>query len=808
MRSANAETCAQAPPTLIQPNFDRIPSELTALNNWVLWAAVWNGTKWTKRPTQISGYGASTTNPKHWTSFDVVKQAYERAVAQGFMELREKGKSIQQVHVGGVGFVFDGQPDADGLVFAGVDFDKVFSEDAIASLAQERVKRLGSYTERSVSGGGLHVIVKARPLPSGITHAGVEMYTSGRYFTMTGCAEENAHIIAAPDPFAALADELQNLAGNSAPAGTGTSAKAPQGKFTRANAERLRQLLGDPQGSLSDGLVTNIDEIRSAVSAIPPSAISTQADWLKLARGLAHEAATYPGQSEELWQVLDDASRPAPGYNEPENRTRWLRYTGEAFAREAPITIATVFDLAKKHGWQGWQPPDPAASTSGSTQTNGQQPGGSQTNSPSRATPIASLPLIPPKRLWLHGTDMMRGAVSLMVAPGARAKTTWLLTSALACASGRPLLGAHVYGGPMRVLYISAEDLTNEIALRLRAAMQHYGLSHTHVPGLNVVGAENWGLSLLSASRGAPTTDQRGWDALNAELDHLKPDVLFLDPLINLMGGVDSNDNSAAALLMGQFVALAVGRGIAVMIAHHAAKGRDPKSAEAAMGAASFVNLSRIALGIEPLDEKDAGRLGLPPWEAKSVFRVAGTKQNFSPPDANDRWFRILSVEIQNQQPPVYVNGDKVAVVEVFQPGTSGPMFPQQMVCDVLIAIDRANPPLTTASQSKARYAVPVIAKAAAPHRGGRVSDGHGKAILDHLIAAGLIHVVSVKVPRPGKGTDSCNGLVLSPAGKAVIQQASPVPDNSPQSPQSPAESIAGTAENAGAGPLAGPPHC
>src|ERR1700722_5785180 len=205
-------------------------------------------------------------------------------------------------------------------------------------------------------------------------------------------------------------------------------------------------------------------------------------------------------------------------------------------------------------------------------------------------------------------------------------------------------------------------DSTNEVALRLRAAMQHHILSDIDVSGLHVIGAESWGLPLLSASRSGLAIDQRGWDALNAELDHLQPDVLFLDPLINLMGGVDSNDNSAAALLMGQLVALAAKRIIAVMIAHHAAKGRDPKSAESALGAASFVNLSRIVLSIEPLAEKDAGRLELPPWEAKSIFRVGGTKQNFSPPNAEDRWFRISSVEIQNQQPPVYVNGDKVAV--------------------------------------------------------------------------------------------------------------------------------------------------
>ena len=90
MSTVNATTGAQTAPTFIQPNFDRMPPELKVLNNWVLWAPVWNGTKYTKRPIQISGYGASTTKRKHWTSFDAAKQAYERAATQGFMELRQK----------------------------------------------------------------------------------------------------------------------------------------------------------------------------------------------------------------------------------------------------------------------------------------------------------------------------------------------------------------------------------------------------------------------------------------------------------------------------------------------------------------------------------------------------------------------------------------------------------------------------------------------------------------------------------------------------------------------------------------------
>src|SRR5213078_4541951 len=100
---------------------------------------------------------------------------------------------------------------------------------------------------------------------------------------------------------------------------------------------------------------------------------------------------------------------------------------------ENPITIATLYHMASAHERQG---------SSRSAVSN-------SVNTPAnlcRAVPVSNLPLVPPKRQWLHGTDLVRGAVTVLVAPGGRAKSTWLLTCALACASGRELLGAHVFG--------------------------------------------------------------------------------------------------------------------------------------------------------------------------------------------------------------------------------------------------------------------------------------------------------------------------------------------------------------------------
>ena len=190
------------------------------------------------------------------------------------------------------------------------------------------------------------------------------------------------------------------------------------------------------------------------------------------------------------------------------------------------------------------------------------------------------------------------------------------------------------------MLLISAEDPVAEVALRVRAAMKHHGLTNADVPELYVIGADHWGLPLLTAAGSGPTLNRAGWDALTAELDNFEPDALFLDPLMSVMGGASQNDNAAAALLMGQLIGLAAKRRIGVMVAHHASKSRDPISAESAMGAASFVNFARIALGIESLAEKDAASLGLPPWEARNVFRVVGTKRQ---PDPSGRKRSVVS---------------------------------------------------------------------------------------------------------------------------------------------------------------------
>jgi primase-polymerase (primpol)-like protein len=84
----------------------------------------------------------------------------------------------------GLGFVFNG----DGII--GIDLDNAFENGQLKDWAQAIVNVFAdTYMELSPSGKGIHIIAKA-DLFSGrrfqLSDGGIEVYATGRYFTMTG----------------------------------------------------------------------------------------------------------------------------------------------------------------------------------------------------------------------------------------------------------------------------------------------------------------------------------------------------------------------------------------------------------------------------------------------------------------------------------------------------------------------------------------------------------------------------------------------------------------------------------------------
>ena len=150
----------------------RIPEALKAIKQWVCWRYETRDGKATKVPYCAANprRRADSTDPATWADFEAALSAYATS------------------DVDGVGFVFTEQ---DPIV--GIDLDKCVSEGLIEPWAQQVIQRFGSYCEFTPSGTGVHILVKGK-LPVGRRRRGqIEMYESGRYFTVTGNVIDDAH---------------------------------------------------------------------------------------------------------------------------------------------------------------------------------------------------------------------------------------------------------------------------------------------------------------------------------------------------------------------------------------------------------------------------------------------------------------------------------------------------------------------------------------------------------------------------------------------------------------------------------------
>lgn len=162
--------------------FPKQLEELKKLSQWVAYRLVWNEKKGKadKRPINPhDGTGAKANDPATWGTFDEAMSYVERA---GLIA----GKS------GGVGFEF-------GNGYCGIDLDNVVLEDgSLKPFASEIVNLMNSYTEYSPSGKGLHILCKLSESLSTFgsrrrnDEIGLEIYDSGRFFTVTGNVFGNA----------------------------------------------------------------------------------------------------------------------------------------------------------------------------------------------------------------------------------------------------------------------------------------------------------------------------------------------------------------------------------------------------------------------------------------------------------------------------------------------------------------------------------------------------------------------------------------------------------------------------------------
>jgi putative DNA primase/helicase len=140
---------------------ENIPSELKAVDHWVLWRIETRDDKPTKPPWRVDGVShASATDPQTWSSFDRAYQAY----LSGDWD--------------GIGVVM-----TEDMGLVGVDLDKI---DSWLPEADGILAALDSYSEITPSQNGYRVYVRGEMPPGARRKGHVEIYNHARFFTVTG----------------------------------------------------------------------------------------------------------------------------------------------------------------------------------------------------------------------------------------------------------------------------------------------------------------------------------------------------------------------------------------------------------------------------------------------------------------------------------------------------------------------------------------------------------------------------------------------------------------------------------------------
>ncbi len=171
MSSAEATTLYPVPN---MADLENVPDELRARRQWVLWKLKRRKDKntgerrWDKVPYMADGAPASHSDLMTWSSFEEATEALYTE-SSGFR---------------GVGFVFSS---ADP--YTGVDLDECRDPETgeLEQWASQVLHKLDGYAERSPSGTGVHIFVKAA-IPRAVKVHWIEVYTEKRFFTVTGRA--------------------------------------------------------------------------------------------------------------------------------------------------------------------------------------------------------------------------------------------------------------------------------------------------------------------------------------------------------------------------------------------------------------------------------------------------------------------------------------------------------------------------------------------------------------------------------------------------------------------------------------------
>jgi hypothetical protein len=216
-----------------------------------------------------------------------------------------------------------------------------------------------------------------------------------------------------------------------------------------------------------------------------------------------------------------------------------------------------------------------------------------------------------------------------------------------------------------RVSIYNPEDDQEEQERRLSAVIRQHALVPDDIDGkIARLGPTDVGTLLEFDPSTGGVVETVAMRALLDHIEEFKPDVLFLDPLVELHSAQE-NDNTALRAVVAYFRKIAVDHNMAVCLIHHSRKGpQSPGDADTIRGAGAIVGAVRVAMTVCVMSPEEASELGISDISRHSYFRVDGAKSNYAA-IREAEWYEKVEYELDN--------GEHVTAAVPWAPPSSGP---------------------------------------------------------------------------------------------------------------------------------------
>jgi len=192
-------------------------------------------------------------------------------------------------------------------------------------------------------------------------------------------------------------------------------------------------------------------------------------------------------------------------------------------------------------------------------------------NEPLPAVPASQLEIQTDEERWLVRSVWGRGAVG-MIGGTPKSNKTWLgLELAFSVATGRPFLGRFAVEQPGRTVVYLAEHALPLVRARIDALCAHHRVDIQKLD-LYVITAPVVRLDLADHQ-----------EKLRQTVEHLRPRLMLLDPLVRLHR-LDENNATEMSGLLGYLRGLQRSLDVAVVVVHHVSKRARPQPGQALRG--------------------------------------------------------------------------------------------------------------------------------------------------------------------------------------------------------------------------------